>query len=122
MAEIITRVDALNKSLYKAGEKHGTIVLSDISCVSASLNAVPSVKQYFAEMYANVSELRFDFIAMDQVAEDEGYLRWTMHYRHPRLAAGRMISVEGCSHLGVRHSVGLWDEAGDELRRFPASS
>ena len=42
MAEIISRVDALNKSLYKAGEKHGTIVLSDISCVSASLNAVPS--------------------------------------------------------------------------------
>jgi putative selenium metabolism hydrolase len=42
MADIISRVDALNKSLYKAGEKHGTIVLSDISCVSASLNAVPS--------------------------------------------------------------------------------
>ena len=42
MAEIISRVDALNKSLYRAGEKHGTIVLSDISCVSASLNAVPS--------------------------------------------------------------------------------
>ena len=42
MAEIISRVDALNKSLYKENEKHGTIVLSDISCVSASLNAVPS--------------------------------------------------------------------------------
>jgi putative selenium metabolism hydrolase len=42
MAEIITRVDRLNKSLYSDNEKHGTIVLSDISCVSASLNAVPS--------------------------------------------------------------------------------
>lgn len=42
MAEIISRVDALNKSLYQEGEAHGTIVLSDISCVSASLNAVPS--------------------------------------------------------------------------------
>ena len=42
MAEIITRVDALNKSLYREREAHGTIVLSDISCVSASLNAVPS--------------------------------------------------------------------------------
>lgn len=42
MAEIISRVDELNKSLYKEGESHGTIVLSDISCVSASLNAVPS--------------------------------------------------------------------------------
>ena len=42
MAEIISRVDALNKSLYKENEIHGTVVLSDISCVSASLNAVPS--------------------------------------------------------------------------------
>jgi putative selenium metabolism hydrolase len=41
MAEIISRVDALNRSLYKDGV-HGTVVLSDISCVSASLNAVPS--------------------------------------------------------------------------------
>lgn len=42
MAEIISRVDELNKSLYKENKPHGTIVLSDISCVSASLNAVPS--------------------------------------------------------------------------------
>lgn len=42
MAEIISRVDYLNKSLYKKNEKYGTIVLSDISCISASLNAVPS--------------------------------------------------------------------------------
>ena len=42
MAEIIHRVDALNQSLYKDNAPHGTIVLSDISCVSASLNAVPS--------------------------------------------------------------------------------
>ncbi|MCD8029150.1 MAG: YgeY family selenium metabolism-linked hydrolase [Erysipelotrichaceae bacterium] len=41
MAEIIQRVDKLNQSLSKEGP-HGTIVLSDISCVSASLNAVPS--------------------------------------------------------------------------------
>ncbi len=42
MAEIISRVDALNNSLRKPSDPHGTIVLSDISSVSASLNAVPS--------------------------------------------------------------------------------
>lgn len=42
MAEIIERVEQLNKSLYRENAPHGTIVLSDISCVSASLNAVPS--------------------------------------------------------------------------------
>lgn len=42
MAEIIDRVDALNKRLSAVDGPHGTVVLSDISCVSASLNAVPS--------------------------------------------------------------------------------
>lgn len=40
MAEIISRVEKLNSDLRSAGG--GTIVLSDISSVSASLNAVPS--------------------------------------------------------------------------------
>ncbi len=42
MAGIISRVEKLNKDLAAAGSPHGTIVLSDISSVSVSLNAVPS--------------------------------------------------------------------------------
>ncbi|MGM9535611.1 MAG: YgeY family selenium metabolism-linked hydrolase, partial [Intestinibacter sp.] len=42
MAEIIQRVEAKNKELFEKGNPHGTMVLSDINCVSASLNAVPS--------------------------------------------------------------------------------
>lgn len=42
MAPIIERVEALNARLSSKGKPHGTIVLSDISCVTASLNAVPS--------------------------------------------------------------------------------
>ncbi|MDR3230681.1 MAG: YgeY family selenium metabolism-linked hydrolase [Synergistaceae bacterium] len=42
MAEIIQRVERLNARLTASGTPHGTIVLSDISSVSASLNAVPS--------------------------------------------------------------------------------
>ena len=34
--------EALNKKLTAEGDPHGTIVLSNISCVTASLNAVPS--------------------------------------------------------------------------------
>lgn len=41
MAEIITRVEQLNENLCSRQHPHGTIVLSDISCVSPSLNAVP---------------------------------------------------------------------------------
>lgn len=42
MAEIIQRVEKLNESLFAKGDPHGTIVLSDISSVEASLNAVPT--------------------------------------------------------------------------------
>ena len=49
MAEIIGRVEALNKRLKDEGSPHGTIVLSDISCVTASLNAVPSEAEIYLD-------------------------------------------------------------------------
>jgi putative selenium metabolism hydrolase len=42
MAEIIQRVEKRNVELMKQGEVRGTLVMSKISSVSASLNAVPS--------------------------------------------------------------------------------
>jgi putative selenium metabolism hydrolase len=42
MAEIIQRVESLNLELLKKEGLHGTLVLSRISSISASLNAVPS--------------------------------------------------------------------------------
>ncbi len=42
MAEIIRRVEKTNLELMKKGEVRGTLVMSRISSVSASLNAVPS--------------------------------------------------------------------------------
>lgn len=49
MAEIISRVEALNKRLTEEGDPHGTIVLSNISCVTASLNAVPSEAEIYLD-------------------------------------------------------------------------
>ena len=63
------------------------------------ISGLTNVRQYFAELYANVQELRFDFHAFDQTGDNSGYLRWTMSYRHPRLAGGGLIRVDGCSHL-----------------------
>ncbi|MDR1650632.1 MAG: YgeY family selenium metabolism-linked hydrolase [Synergistaceae bacterium] len=42
MAKIIKKTEELNDHLSASGAEHGTIVLSGISSVSASLNAVPS--------------------------------------------------------------------------------
>ena len=63
------------------------------------IRGLAALRRYFAELYANVQELRFEFHGFDGVREGEGYLRWTLSYRHPRLAGGRLIRVAGCSHL-----------------------
>ena len=63
------------------------------------VRGLPALQRYFAEMYANVGRLDFDFHGFDQVCDGEGYLRWTMHFRHPSLRGGAPISVDGCSHL-----------------------
>lgn len=55
MAEIITRVEALNARLHDA-PNGGTVVLSDISCVSASLNAVPSECEIYLDRRLRLGE------------------------------------------------------------------
>ena len=47
------------------------------------VRGLDNIKRYFAQMYANVSELRFDFYGFDQVSDGEGYLRW---YERPSTA------------------------------------
>ncbi|KPW09577.1 Uncharacterized protein ALO91_03445, partial [Pseudomonas syringae pv. aceris] len=69
------------------------------------IHGLAAMRRYFGELYANVQDLHFDFQAFDEVRPGEGYLVWTMSYSHPRLAAGRTIRVEGCSHLKWRDKV-----------------
>lgn len=69
------------------------------------VHGLPELHRYFEQLYSNVSQLGFDFHGFDQTAEGEGYLRWTMSFRHPRLASGKLIQVPGCSHLMWREKV-----------------
>lgn len=64
MAKIISRVEELNKKLTTQGAPHGTIVLSDISCISASLNAVPSECCIYLDRRLALGE------TLDQVREE----------------------------------------------------
>lgn len=55
MAEIISRVEALNRRLQSQPGR-GTIVLSHISCVTASLNAVPSECEIYLDRRLRMGE------------------------------------------------------------------
>lgn len=57
-----------------------------------------ALRAYYAKMYANVQEIRWSFRG-ETAGADELVLYWTMTYRHPRLAGGRPVSLEGCTRL-----------------------
>ncbi|AGE24190.1 MULTISPECIES: nuclear transport factor 2 family protein [Pseudomonas] len=63
------------------------------------VHGLPELRRYFSELYSHISQLRFDYQGFDEVAEGEGYLRWKMSFCHPRLNGGKVVRVEGCSHL-----------------------
>ncbi|MGQ7959105.1 nuclear transport factor 2 family protein [Pseudomonas sp. SP16.1] len=100
------RFAALNKdNLERLGELYADDVL--FRDPLHEVRGLSNLQRYFAELYANVDELRFEFHGCDTLGEDQGYLRWTMGYRHPRLARGAPIRVEGCSYLQWRDKVHL---------------
>lgn len=82
-------------------ERVGELYSSDVSFTDPlhHIQGLAAMQRYFEQLYSNVSELHFDFHRFDEVSSGEGYLVWTMSYSHPRLAQGRTITVEGCSHL-----------------------
>ncbi|MCU1732316.1 MULTISPECIES: nuclear transport factor 2 family protein [unclassified Pseudomonas] len=63
------------------------------------INGLPALRAYFDQLYANAQDIRYDFHDLDEVGAGRGYLRWTLHFRHPRLEGGKLISLDGCSHL-----------------------
>lgn len=94
MAEIISRVDALNESLYKDNEAHGTVVLSDISCVSASLNAVPSECSIYLDRRLALGE-HLDKVKMEmnELIKDKN-ATWEVGTLHHTTWKGKALTYE----------------------------
>lgn len=57
-----------------------------------------ALEAYFASLYARIIDCRFDFHERQRQGNN-AFVTWLMTLRHPRLAGGRPIRVEGCSHL-----------------------
>lgn len=56
MADIVKRIEELSDNLLAKGDGYGTIVLSNISSVSASLNAIPSECQIYLDRRIGIKE------------------------------------------------------------------
>lgn len=62
------------------------------------IDGIEALKAYFDGMYDNVSRCRFDYHDR-HLNGDTAFVTWTLHFAHPRLNGGQLISVEGCSQL-----------------------
>ncbi len=56
------------------------------------------LNQYFYEMVKELDSCQFD-IEQIMEQESEAYVRWIMHFQHPKLKNSSVISVPGVSHL-----------------------
>ncbi len=68
------------------------------------IRGLDALRRYFAELYRNADSVGFSF-SRRHLIDDEAYLSWCMNFRHPKLARGRTIEVDGMSYL-------QFDEAG----------
>ncbi|MAD16508.1 MAG: transcriptional regulator [Alteromonadaceae bacterium] len=60
-----------------------------------------AVHRYFEQLLVDVNECTFDISQIKEV-DSTVFVNWTMHFRHPKLKAGKLISVEGVSQLIVK--------------------
>jgi hypothetical protein len=63
-----------------------------------------AMQDYMAAMISGVSECRFEFL--DQIATDNtAYIKWNMYFRHPKLAAGKLLKVRGVSQINFAERI-----------------
>jgi len=61
------------------------------------MRGLVELEDYFTSVCSDLSECRFEYLD-EMVAEQSAYVKWIMHFKHPRLGK-RLISVRGVSHL-----------------------
>lgn len=83
---------------------HQKITFTDpIHKVEGLLN----LKQYLAHLYQNLSQCDFDITEVI-ASGNTAAIYWQMHYRHPKLNKGKLITVNGSSHLKMQDNLVIY--------------
>ena len=68
------------------------------------MQGLDALQQYFDSLMQNVLSLKFQIT--DSIASsDQAHLQWVMSYSHPKLASGKVIDVNGVSHIRFHNKV-----------------
>ncbi len=65
-----------------------------------AVNGLDHLKNYYTSLMADLIECRFEYHhSMEMADRGEAILFWTMHYRHKKLAGGKLLELTGNTHL-----------------------
>ncbi len=100
------------KALYTAFNAQAIGRLADIYHTDVvfadpihKVKGLGALTQYFKHVCEG-SDSQFEFTATI-VQGDQAFLRWVMHYSHPKLASGKALSLSGGSFLTLDSTSGL---------------
>ena len=65
------------------------------------IKGLVAVEDYFSNICTDLLECRFEYLD-EVISGNTAYLKWVMHFRHPRLGTD-IIDVRGVSHI-------LWND------------
>jgi hypothetical protein len=82
------------------------IYSNDIQFVDAihQINGLPQLTRYFEHLYENILDCKFNIHNVIE-SDNEASLFWTMEYSHPKIGKGKVISVDGTSHIKFNETV-----------------
>lgn len=76
------------------------------------IRGLVNLQDYFIDMCSHIDECRFEFLDILD-AERSAYIKWMMHFRHPKLAGGKLLTLRGMSHLEFDERITFHEDAYD---------
>ncbi|ASP38671.1 transcriptional regulator [Bacterioplanes sanyensis] len=104
------QVEQTFKTLYKTMRRDHVSRTMLADCYHADIEfkdpfhhirGIHALTDYFTGLYENVTAIDFQFLQTWQ-SGDSITINWIMEYRHPRIASGNVVSVDGISELRIR--------------------
>ena len=62
------------------------------------ITGIENMQNYLADLCRQVTQCSFVFEQCME-AEDRAFLRWAMHYAHPKIAAGESLQLDGLTEI-----------------------
>ena len=103
MQQLVTLYERFDPALIDSLDQiyHTDVVFED---PVHRVQGLKELRDYFSRLVQGLDECRFEFTDILEQPGGEGELNqavlvWIMRYRHPKLRGGRLLTLEGSSHL-----------------------